>query len=190
MTIMRTIAPAMLAALVCAPAAQADDVTDAIEEAVAAYEEGDFGYAQESLNFAAQLIAQMKTGTLADLLPDPLTGWEGSEVDTETMGAALFGGGSTATRNYTKESSFVSVQYTADSPLIAQMGAMFSNPAMIGASGGKLLRIGRQKAMIDEDGTIQFMVDNNVMVQIEGNAPEEDKVAYAKSIDLKALKDY
>lgn len=169
--------------------AKADDVTDAIEEATAAYAEGDLAYAQESLQFASQLISQMKTGTLAALLPEPLDGWQANEAETETMGAALFGGGSTATRVYTKDQSRVSIQYTANSPLVTQMAAMFSNPAMMGA-GGKLMRIGRQKAVVDDDGGVQFVVNNSVMVQVEGNAAPEDKVAYAKAIDVKALGDF
>jgi len=169
--------------------AVADDVTDAIDEAAAAYAEGDLAYAQESLQFASQLIGQMKTGTLADLLPDPLEGWEAGEAETETMGAALFGGGSTVTRLYTRGDDEISIQYIADSPLVAQMAMMFSNPAMIG-SAGKLLRLGRQKAVIDEDGSVQFVVNNSVMVQVDGDASEEDKVAYAKAIDIGALNDY
>lgn len=185
-----TLAFALLATVALgAVPASADDISDAIEEAAAAYAEGDLAYAQESLQFASQLISQMKTGTLAGLLPEPLDGWEASEAETETMGAALFGGGSTASRQYMKGDAMVSVQYTANSPMVAQMAAMFSNPAMLGA-GGKLLRLGRQKAVIDDDGNVQFVVDNSVMVQIDGNAGEEDKIAYAKAIDVKALGDY
>lgn len=186
-----TLTSATLAVALCigtAPA-DADDVTDAIEEAAAAYAEGDLAYAQESLQFASQLIGQMKTGTLAGLLPEPLAGWDAQDAETETMGAALFGGGSTASRVYTRNGSEVSIRYTADSPLVAQMAALFSNPAMMGA-GGKLLRLGRQKAVIDDDGGVQFVVDNTIMVQIDGNATPEDKIAYAKIIDIKALKDY
>ena len=170
--------------------AHADEVTDAIDEAIAAYEEGDLSYAQESLTFASQLIAQMKTATLADLLPDALDGWEASEAESETMGAAMFGGGSTVSKVYTKGDKVVSIQYIADSPLLAQMAVMFANPAMATAGGGKLLRIGRQKAMVDQEGTIQFLVDNRIMVEISGDAAEDDKMTYAKSIDLKELKSY
>jgi len=184
-----TTATLALALCIGAAPARADDVTDAIEEAAAAYAEGDLAYARESLQFASQLIAQMKTGTLAGLLPEPLAGWEAQDAETETMGAALFGGGSTASRTYTKDGSEVSIQYTADSPLVAQMAAIFSNPAMMGA-GGKLLRLGRQKAVIDDDGSVQFVVNNAIMVQIDGNASPEDKAAYAKAVDIQALKDY
>ncbi len=168
--------------------AWADDVTDAIDEAATAYEEGDLAYAKDSLEFAAQLIGQMKTGTLATLLPEPLDGWDAAEAETETMGAAMFGGGSTASRAYTMGGKNVTVQYIANSPMIAQMAMIFSNPAMAGA--GKLIRLGRQKAMIDADGSVQFVVNNAIMVQVDGSASEEDKIAYAKAIDIKALKDY
>ena len=173
--------------LIAAPAALADDVTDAIAEASAAYAEGDLAYAKESLDFASQLIGQMNTQSLATLLPEPLDGWEAGEVETETMGAALFGGGSTTTRTYTKGNEAVTVQYIANSPMVAQMAGMFSAAAM---AGGKLIRLGRQKAMVDEDGGIQFVVDNKVMVQIDGSASADAMLAYAKAIDIKALKDH
>jgi len=169
-------------------AASADDVTAAMAEAAAAYEEGDLAYAKESLEFAAQLIGQMKTGTLAGLLPEPLDGWKAEDAETETMGVAMFGGGSSASRTYTKGDDDVTVQYIANSPMVTQMAVIFSNPAMAGS--GKLLRLGRQKAMIDDDGSVQFVVNNAVMVQVEGNASEEDKIAFARAIDIEALKDY
>ena len=168
--------------------ASADDVTDAIEEALAAYQEGDNAYAKESLDFASQLIGQMNTDSLAALLPEPMEGWTAGEASTETMGAALFGGGSNASRDYSRGDDDISIQYTANSPIVAQMAAMFSAAGMAG--GGKLIRLGRQKAMVDEDGGIQFVVNNNVMVQIDGNASAEDKMAYAKAIDIRKLKDF
>lgn len=168
----------------------ADDVTDAIAEAQQAYEEGDLAYAKESLDFASQLISQQKAGALVSYLPEPLDGWTAQEAQSESIGAAMFGGGTTASRLYQKDGASVNITYTADSPMIAQMAAMITNPALVGANGGKLMRFGRQKAMIDDSGTVQFMVDNRVMVQVEGDASEEDKVAYAKAIDLKKLKDY
>ena len=186
----RIIATALTAILsLTALPAGADDISDAIAEAAAAYEEGDLEYAQESLQFASQLISQMKTGALAMLLPEPLDGWDAEDPQTETMGAALLGGGSTASRSYTNGDSEVVIQYTANSPIVAQMAMMFSNPAMVG-SGAKLLRLGRQKAVIDDDGGVQFVVDNRIMVQVDGNASADDILAYAKTIDLKALKDY
>ena len=182
-----TFATAIAIAAMSALPAAADDVTEAIEEAVAAYEEGDLAYAKESLEFAAQLIGQMKTGTLAALLPEALDGWEAGETETETMGAAMFGGGSTASRTYAKDGKVVEIEYIADSPILAQMAAMFANPAMMG---GKAVRIGRQRAVIDDDGTIQFLVDNRIMVRVGGDASVEDKTAYAKTIDARALKNH
>ena len=185
--------PAILAVsalFLLAPPAFADDVSDAINDALAAYEEGDLEYAKESLDFASQLIAQQKAGTLSDLLPEPLEGWEAAEAETESMGAAMFGGGTIARRDYSKGDSSVNIEFIADSPIIAQMGAMFANPALIGASGGKMVRIGRQTAMIDDEKNIQFLVENRIMVQINGNASEDEKMAYAKAIDLRKLRDY
>jgi len=181
---------AFLALALIAVPARADEVSEAINDALAAYEEGDLDYAKETLEFATQLIAQQKTATLAALLPEPLEGWDAGEAEETSAGAAMFGGGSIVSRRYTKDGKNLSIQFIADSPMLAQMGALFANPALIGASGGKLVRIGRERGMFDNSGSFQMLVDNRVMIQIEGSADEDAKLAYAKAMDMKALKDF
>lgn len=180
------------AVLLAAPASASNqEVLDAIDEARAAYDEGDLAYAKETLDFAAQLIAQEKAGQLADLLPQPLDGWQAGEVETTAVGASMFGGGTVVERDYNGDGGDLTVRLTADSPLLAQIAAMFANPAMISASGGEMLRLGRrQTAALTGDGTLQFLVENRIMVQIEGDAERESKIAYAEAIDLAALRDY
>jgi len=95
-----------------------------------------------------------------------------------------------ARRIYEKDGAVVEIQYMADSPMAAQMGLMFTNPQIAAASGGKLLRFGRQKAVMTGDGEIGCLVDNRILVQISGNASEDDKIAYGEAIDMRALKNF
>ena len=185
---MKHVAAAILIA--CAPHfAAADEVTEVIQEALEAYEAGDLAYAKESLDYAAQLIGQQKTAGLSDLLPAPFEGWTAEDDAQAAAGMAVLGG-SAAKRIYERDGARVEVQYLADSPMVAQMGVMFSNPQLVASSGGRLLRLGRQKAVITRDGEINFMVDNRVMVQVTGNASEEDKIAYAKAVDVRELSSF
>ena len=73
--------------------AHADDVTDALQNAITSYEEGDIGYAMEELDYAKQLMASMKADALTGFLPEAPDGWT-REVNTEMgAGLAMMGGG-------------------------------------------------------------------------------------------------
>ena len=79
--------------LVCAPAIQADDVTDQIDEAVKAYEKEDYNTAVTALDSASTLIRQKKGELVSKLLPEPLDGWEAGEGKSSAAAAGMFGGG-------------------------------------------------------------------------------------------------
>lgn len=174
-------------ALGAAPAA-ADQIEEALEMALEAYRAGDIAVAKEEIDFAAQLIAQKKAAALADYLPEPLPGW--TRRDDEGGGQAAFGG-MTASATYLNEvdRKRVEVQLIANNQMVSAMAAMFSNPAIMG-SAGTLKRINRQKVMIDQQGQLQTVVDNRILITISGNAPAEDKEAYFAAIDLEAVADF
>lgn len=175
-------------------AGYADDVEDSINEALEYYQNGEYKDATESLNYASQLISQMKGKALEASLPEALDGWSAQAPTSEAAGAAMFGGGITAERVYSKGSSSVTIRIVTDSPMMQAMMMMFSNPMFATADGGKLERIGRQKAIVKFDagsrqGDINIVVDNRFLVTIEGgDISVEDLKAYAEAIDYKKLK--
>jgi hypothetical protein len=73
--------------------------------------------------------------------------------------------------------------------MIAAMAGMFANPAAMGAM-GSVKRIGREKVIVTNDGELQALINNRILVQVTGSAPVEDKEAYFGAIDLAGLKDY
>ena len=171
----------------------ADEVMDSINEALEYYKEGDHKAASSSLEYASQLIRQKRADTLQDLLPEPLEEWQADEAKSQAIGAALFGGGVTAERHYGKGTGSVNVKYLADSPMMQSMMMLFTNPTFVTASGGKLERIGGEKAIIEYDshlkkGKITVLVGTNLVVTLEGkNVEKDDLMAYAKEIDYKKL---
>ncbi len=183
-----------LAAILLPLAAHADDVQDSIREALDYYNAGDYQEAVESLDYASQLIRQMKGKKLETLLPAPLEGWSAKPAESRAVGAAVFGGGLTVERSYTRGPASVTIRIVADSPMIQGMLAMFSNPVFATSDGGRLERIGREKAIVKYDaasksGDIRLAVANRFLVTIEGTAvTEEDLKAYARAIDFKKLK--
>ncbi len=184
------LAPLAVALVLGAAPAVADEVEEALEFALEAYRSGDLTLAKEEIDFAAQLIAQKKAATLGDYLPEPLPGW--TRRDDDGGGAAAFGG-MTASASYVTEGEgnrqHVEVQIVANSQMVSTMAAMFSNPALMG-SAGTLKRINRQKVMIDQQGQLQTVVDNRILIMVSGNARAEDKEAYFSAIDLRALQDF
>ncbi len=172
----------------------ADDIEDSIKEALQYYVDGDYKDAVESLNYASQLIQQKKGKGLESFLPEPLKGWTGQKSTSQAAGAAMFGGGVTAQREYSKGSSSITVQIITDSPLMQGMMMMFANPMFATSDGGKLERIGRQKAIVkfntdNKQGEIKIVVANRFLVLIEGDdVTKEALKGYAKAINYKKLK--
>ena len=172
----------------------ADDIEDSIKEALQYYENGEYKDAVDSLNYASQLIQQKKGKGLESFLPEPLSGWTAQETSSQAAGAAMFGGGVTAERKYSKGSSSITIQLITDSPIMQSMMMMFSNPMFATSDGGKLEKIGRQKAIVKFDpnskrGEIKIVVANRFLVLIEGSeVTKEDLKGYAKAIDYKKLK--
>ena len=172
-----------------------DDITDSINDGLKAYNEGEYMDSVESLNYAVQLILQKKSEGLAAFLPEALEGWEASDSSSQAANSAMFGGGITAKREYTKGDSQIAINFAADSPMLQGMMMMFSNPMFATSDGGKLVKIKRQKAIVkynesDKGGEIMIIVDNRILVTINGgNVSLEDMKAYAEAIDYKKLED-
>jgi hypothetical protein len=164
----------------------ADDITEAIDQARKAYQAGVLAGAKQSLDLASQLIGQKNAEAFAALLPNPLPGWKADKAQTTAIGAVGFGA-SVATRSYhNAKGDNVEVQITGDSAVIMQIAAVLANPAIAGAM-GKLVRIGNQRAIQDQDGNIKMVINNKLMVSVEGSADAAAKMAYAQAVDIAKL---
>ena len=171
------------ALLLAAPVAQADEVTETLQSAIAAYEEGDIPYALEELAYAQQLMQEMKAAGLAEFLPEAPEGWT-REVDTEmTQAMGMMGGGSGAEATYSDEAgqSFT-VTLTADNPMVSAMAGMF---ASAGLMGGKMVRVGREK-FIDQEGDLTAVIDNRILIQASG-AEVDVMLPVLEAIDYREL---
>ncbi|WP_300512666.1 hypothetical protein [Aliiroseovarius sp.] len=176
---------AATALLLSTIAARADEVSDTLESALAAYNEGDIQYALEELEYAKQLIAAMKTDALSAFLPAAPDGWT-REVNSEmNAGLAFMGGGIGAEADYSRDGQTFSITIMADNPMIAAFAGMIGNAGMMGA---KLERVGRMKYM-NQDGELSGLVDNRILIQAKG-APVDVMIPVLKAIDVKALEDF
>lgn len=185
MTLPRTIAALTLLGALAAPAF-ADDITDAIEQARKAYQAGDLSNAKQSLDLASQLIGQKNAEGFAALLPNPLPGWKAEKAQTTSVGAVGFGA-SVASRSYNNaKGDHVEVQITGDSAVVMQIATLLANPAIAGAM-GKLVRVGSQRGIQDQDGNVKMVIANKFLVSVEGSADAVAKMSYAQAVDIGKL---
>ncbi|NNK77450.1 MAG: hypothetical protein HKP40_01935 [Litoreibacter sp.] len=174
----------ILAFSLSALSATADEVTDAISGAMTAYEEGDIAYATDELKFALQLLNEMKADTLVQFLPDALDGWS-RELNTDMgAGLAMMGGGTGAAASYSNGSTEFTITLMADSPMVASMGSMLGNAAIMNA-GGKMVRVGREKFFTQND-QLMALIGNRVLVQADGD-DQQVMIAHLETMDFREL---
>lgn len=183
--------PLLAFSIVCAATislpAFADEIEDAIAEALQAYQDREFTAAGQALSYASQLILQKSASTLSAILPPPLPGWDAKKSETQATDMAMMGGGIQASSGYTEQSDTVEIQTVGDSPLPAQWVPMISDPAMGVAVGAKIERIGKQRGLPTKDGEVMLVVDKRFLVTIGRSAAKETKTEYGQAIDFAAL---
>lgn len=178
---------AALVVLAAVPALAADDILDAIEQARKAYQSGDMAGAKQQLDTASQLIGQKNAEGFAKLLPKPLAGWTADKAEAQAIGAAMFGGASTASRSYSNaKGDRVEISITGDSAMLMQFATLLNNPALAGAM-GKLVKVGGLRAIQSNDGDVIVVVANKFVVHVQGSADAASKLAYANAVDVAAL---
>ena len=179
-------------------AVYADEILDAMNEAIEAYKEKEYVEAAESLDYAKQLIQQLRSENIMKFLPEALPGWESKTAETQGMG--MLGGMSGVQKEYFKpgtgnqDRKRITINIMAESPMLQGMMVMF-NPAYAGAQGGKLQKIKRNKAIVKYDpdsrsGEANVLVNKSYIVSIKGNSVDQkDLLDYAEAVDYKGLKD-
>ncbi|MBR9844458.1 MAG: hypothetical protein GYB25_14965 [Rhodobacteraceae bacterium] len=167
--------------LAAAPLA-ADEITDTLQSAIEAYEEGDVAYALEELEYAKQQMLALKTDALSGYLPEAPAGWTRELNSDMNAGLAMMGGGVGAEAEYSGDGQSFTIMIMADNPMVGAMAGMIGNAGLMGA---KITRVGRQKFM-DQDGQMSALIDHRILVQAEG-ASQDIMIPVLETIDYKAL---
>lgn len=140
----------------------ADEVTDTLQNAIAAYEDGDMQYAFEELAFAQQLLQEKRLEQFRSFLPPVPAGW--SEVQNNYNQ----GGGMVMVNvTYRGQAGQIMVTISLDNPQMAQVSQMLSNPAQLSGN-RKMVRIGRYK-FIEQPNQMMGVVGGRIFVQANGN---------------------
>lgn len=189
-TFTKPLTTALLAGLL-AFNASAGDIDDAISAATKHYKAGELSQAIAQLDYASTLIRQEKGEQIKHVFPDAPSGWQADEANSEVAGAAMFGGGITASRSYYNDDFRIEIQLMMDSPMLQAFSVMLSNPSMIAMSGGKLVKIQGIQAVQKLEGDsleIQFVTQSGAMITVNGDSGAQSTLlALANAIDLKKL---
>jgi hypothetical protein len=180
---------ALLVAVAAASGARADDVTDQINEALKAYQNHDTQTAIAALDAASSLLRQSRAEGLKKLLPPVPPGWTADAAESTAVGAAMLGGGTTASRTYHNGSQRVEVQIMADSPMLQGMAALLGSP--LAAMGGMKTVVvgGRRMSYTENDNSYMTLVADKVIVKLEGSkeTPEPTLKSFIGAIDFAAI---
>lgn len=191
---MKMLHKTIITSLLCASLqlmASETEINDAIDAATKHYKAGELSQAIAQLDYASTLIRQEKGEQVKLAFPDAPAGWQAEDASSEVAGAAMFGGGITAARNYYNDEQRIEMQLMMDSPMLQAFSMMLSNPSMIAMSGGKLTKIQGIQAVQKVDGDqleIQFVTPTGAMITLNGdNAAQSTMLKLANAIDLKKL---
>ncbi|HMV39065.1 hypothetical protein [Plasticicumulans sp.] len=186
----------LLAVLVAAlPLAQADEVEDRVGRGLAAYRKGQYAEALQALAVASSAVQAKLAGEYRNLLPPAPAGWEAedAEVRAITVPAADGGSGVQLSRRYFREEEELALEVAVDSPLIAGLDLMLSDPKLLASDPAvRPYRIGDNRGLIRRHGDdleVSVMVGRRVLVRVSGSNLKEDAEAESllSSIDFAGL---
>ena len=172
----------------------ADDVTDWIDDGKKAYTAGNYSEAAQSLEYAAQMIRQLKGESFTEVFPAAPAGWKQQDSEASAVSSSLMGGATSATTSYERERDgmydSVRISITTDSPMLSMVSMAFSNPMFMSGDGQRMIKINGQKALLDYDasdrsGDIQIVLNQNVLISIDGSGVSEEELrSFATGIDF------
>jgi len=173
---------------------RADEFEDSLTAALKAYKENKIDDASTALQNATRIIAEKSGEKLEDVLPKTIGAWTRGRLETQSLASA--GGGTTTKVNYKKgdkekgNEERISVNVTADSPMLMQVAAFLKAPALGSLLGQKTKQIGDYSGMyISKEGILQFPVNERYMIIIQGKKiPEDQLMIIAKGINADLLK--
>lgn len=171
------------------PAPPADPLP-LLDEAKTAVTSGEFAHARRAAEAAAKAIVVKEGEIVRGFLPAPFDGWTMSDGEVSSLGMLAVDAGLTVDRSYSgSDGQQVRIEILADSSVVEQMAAMYTDPAMLAASGAKTEIINGETAMIDpSSGQITVLLGTRTSVTLSGS-PADIVKSYAQNVNFAGLKD-
>lgn len=171
----------VLAGAVLAAPAYADQISDDISKAQAAYQEHRPDIALAALDAAAASLRQQRADLLKSLLPPPPAHWTADPAETTAVGASTLGGGTSASCVYHLGDQQVQVQFTTDSPMLQQMAELADT--QLGQSPEvEMVMVDGQRATYSAHDNGFMSLVGAVIVKVDGN-PQVAKATLRMFLD-------
>lgn len=186
---MKLLRPALAVIAIAFHPLHADEIEDAISQALKHYKDGKLTEANASLQSAITRLNDKRGMSLSAVLPDQISGWKGGKVESTSL--AALGGGNTVERTYRKDEKKATISVAADSKLLGQVSNFLANPALGGLLGIKQKKVGDLTAMVHpKEGLLQLAVSERFLVQVQGKKLGEDDLAeLAGGVKVDVLKE-
>jgi hypothetical protein len=175
-----------LAAVLLPMPAAADDITDALNAAIEAYEAGDMQDALAETAYATQLLNEVQSEGLAGFLPACASRLDAGGVGRARHGLGFMGGGSAAEAEYTGPGGSFTIMMVADNPMVGAMAGMLGNASVM-ASMGRIERINGE-SFLNANDELSGLIGGRVLIQADGGSVDDMK-AHLEQVDFDALAD-
>jgi hypothetical protein len=170
--------------LLVASAASADDVSDAIAAANAAYASQDYKEASTELQTALIGVNQKLIGLLTAQMPAPPPGWTAEDpegMDASAIGMGFWAGLVVERTYYSPSGSSIDFTIAANSPMLATFRMFISNPMlaqMSGQSGMKKISVCGNDAIQEFDegnADVNILAGNATLISISGSSADDQE---------------
>ncbi len=167
-----------------------DEITEGMDYAKEAYEEGSYSEAIEELEIAIAQIRSLQTDEVRKALPGPLAGWTAEDQESQVAAFGFFGGSSAvgATRIYYEEESDQSIEISimGESPLLQQLRMVIQNPGLqpgtelvIKRIAGKRRKIAEKFSAEDKEGILSLeLEEKQIFITVEGWDISDKEILY------------
>lgn len=169
---------------------EGDSPVEACAEAITLFEENDIDGALEEARWCVESLSEIKRGQTLAVFPDTVLGFNGSEIESQSVLGMMV-----ITRNYTRENKSIEVSLTgggaAGSGLsaLAQMGLDFA----AGSGAGKKIRIQRRTVFdSSSDNKASFVVNlrsGGMLNFSSDNSSREEALAFIKAFPIIEIDD-
>lgn len=154
---------------------------EAVEQAKKAVDSERLGAAITALQAAIRDLQKKQRVAVLGCLPKP-EGWTIEDVAADESAEAFAMGmaamGLTMTRHYRKGDHSITVEVTANSPLMQMLSMMFANPTLVAADGGEIVTYGAHKAMLKKSGDngqeLQILMHDTHLVKVDTQGVSAD----------------
>jgi hypothetical protein len=190
----RTVFFALLLGGWLAAPALADDLSNQLDAARAAYAKGDSLRTLSAVQAAISLLNARLLDQFAKVMPPAPAGWDAGPPESQLLDT--IGGGYSLTRGYTKGESTLNASLIVDNPAVTASTAMFqAAPQVASQPGWSRLKVGTEDALVRFDpttraGEILLVIGGRVLLQIEGTeiAAQDVLVETAKGWNVAAIR--